>query len=193
MKDKLNKEVKIIRNKRDRKNGIANKVFEYLKDVSLGILDLTVTLVVDHKAIIKKTSYGNVDNFSKSYYYFKHSPYFKEIDNKIYVTPKGREKIIKNSLKDKLNKEIEWNGFWLAIAFDIPEKKRRARELLRRELRTMHFVEAQKSIWVTPYDVEKELLVLLKLWQKDLGGNIMVFKIDKITDDTNLKKHFEIK
>ena len=92
-----------------------------------------------------------------------------------------------------MNKEIEWNGFWLAIAFDIPEKKRRARELLRRELRTMHFVEAQKSIWVTPYDVEKELLVLLKLWQKDLGGNIMVFKIDKITDYTNLKKHFEIK
>lgn len=191
---KQKNKIKIIRNKtRNRKNGFSTKVFEYLKGASLGILDLTATLVVDQKAIIKKTSYSNcLASYSDQMYYFRRSPYFTEKENKIYVTPKGRVKIIKDILKDKLNKEAEWSGFWWAIAFDIPEKKKQARELLRRELKSMHFIEAQKSIWVTPYDIEKELSVLLNLWSKDLKGNIRIFKIEKIIDDTDLKEHFEI-
>ncbi len=190
------KKLKIIRNKkRNRKNGFANKVFEYLKDVSLDVLDLTATLAIDPKSIIKKTSYGNSANqhFSEQKFYFKRSSYFEEKENIIYVTTKGRVKIIKNILIEKLSKEAEWKGFWWAVAFDISEKKRNARDLLRRELKAMHFIEVQKSIWVTPYDIEKELSVLLKLWLKDLGDNIRIFKIEKILDDADLKEYFEIK
>ena len=125
-------------------------------------------------------------------HYFRRSPYFEEKDNKIYVTPKGRVKIIKNILEEKLNKEAGWKGFWWAVAFDIPEKKRQARDLLRRELKAMHFIEVQKSIWVTPYDIEKELSILLKLWLKDLGDNIRIFKIEKISDDADLREYFKI-
>jgi hypothetical protein len=184
---------KRIRRKSIRKNSFSKKVFEYLKNVSLDVLDLSVNLMVDPSSIIKKTSYGNhIPYYSEQRHYFKSSPYFKEKDNKIYVTPKGRIKIIKDILKDKLNKEAEWKGFWWAIAFDIPEKQRQARDLLRRELKAMHFVEAQKSIWVTPYDIEKELSVLLKLWLKNLGENIRIFKIEKIINDKDLKGYFEI-
>lgn len=186
---------KKIRKKSIRKNSYSKIVFEYLKDVSLGVLDLTVTLVIDPKAIIKKTSYSNPmgQYFSEQKHFFRRSPYFKEAENgKFYVTPKGRVKIIKDILREKLDKEAEWNGFWWAIAFDIPEKKRQARDLLRRELKAMHFVEIQKSIWVTPYNIEKELSILLKLWLKDLGDNIRIFKIEKIINDNDLREHFEI-
>jgi len=184
---------KLIRNKKIKKIGFSKIVFDYLKDVSLGILDLTVTLVIDPKAIIKKTSYSNHDiYYSEQMHYFRRSPYFEEKDNKIYVTPKGRVKIIKNILEEKLNKEAGWKGFWWAVAFDIPEKKRQARDLLRRELKAMHFIEVQKSIWVTPYDIEKELSILLKLWLKDLGDNIRIFKIEKISDDADLREYFKI-
>jgi hypothetical protein len=46
---------------------------------------------------------------------------------------------------------------------------------------------------VTPYSVEKELKALLKLWLKDMSGNIKIFKIEKIIDDEELKEIFEIK
>lgn len=184
---------KIIRNKETKKNNFSKIVFKYLKDVSLGVLDLTVALIIDPKAIIQKTSYkGDIPYYSEQKHYFKRSPYFEEKSNKIYVTSKGRVKIIKNILKEKLDKEAEWKGSWWAIAFDIPEKKRQARNLLRRELKTMHFIEVQKSIWVTPYDIEKELSVLLKLWLRDLGDNIRIFKIEKIIDDRDLREYFKI-
>ena len=66
------------------------------------------------------------------------------------------------------------------------------RNLLRKELRWIGFKELQQSVWITPYNIEKELLVLLKLWQRDFKGDIRFLKIDKIVGDGDFKKSFNL-
>lgn len=184
----MKNKIKTIR--KIRQKGLSDKIFKFLEEDFMEILDLTADFLINPTGGRYRYSLGGLLN-SKNY--LNRSPYFQEEENGKYsITPKGRIKIIKNILKDKLNKEAEWKGFWWAIAFDMPEKTRNARNLLRRELKAMHFKEAQKSIWVTPYDIEKELNALLKLWLKDFTGNIKIFKIEKIIDDTELKEYFGI-
>jgi hypothetical protein len=183
------KKNKKIRKKKSKKQIISEKVFEFLMDKSIDVLDLGADLFIN----LQSPTLGGAKLNCVVRNYLNKSPYFEETKGNYYITPKGRVKIIRKILESKLKKETDWNGFWWAIAFDIPEKSRGARDLLRKELKAMHFAEIQKSIWVTPYDVEKELSVLLKLWLKDLGGNIKIFKIEKIIDDKDLKELFEIR
>ena len=91
------KRKEVIRNKkaRNRENGFSEKVFEFLKSKTLEALDLTATIMFDPMSM-RNVSYSN-PNYCKQLYYFNRSPYFEKKDNKFYVTPKGRIKIIKNA------------------------------------------------------------------------------------------------
>jgi hypothetical protein len=184
--------LKKIRKKKNRRQVIAEKVFEFLKNKSAEFLDLSATIIIDPAS--DKIAAGSFAPYWRKRGYFSQSPYFeRRKDGNYFVTPKGRIRIIKNILKDKLNKQADWSGYWWAVAFDIPEKRKGARDLLRRELKEMHFFEIQKSVWVTPYNIEKELSALSKLWLKDFEGDIRIFKIEKIIDDKDLKELFEIR
>ncbi len=61
-----------------------------------------------------------------------------------------RIKLRKQSLK-------EWNGRWTMVSFDIPEKRRSARDLLRIRLKEWGLKPLQKSLWITKKDCAKEL------------------------------------
>lgn len=49
------------------------------------------------------------------------------------------------------------------VFFDVPEAKRKTRDLLRRELRSLGFQSVQKSVWVTRQHVGKQLQELIDL------------------------------
>lgn len=51
----------------------------------------------------------------------------------------------------------DWDGRWRVVFFDIPEAKRGLRDELRFELKDLGFGLWQRSVWVTPFDVGKEL------------------------------------
>jgi len=74
----------------------------------------------------------------------------------------------------------------------VTEKNRHERNFLRKELKWMGFKELQHSVWITPYDIEKELLCLLKLWRKDFKGDIRFLKIEKIINDRDFRKTFSL-
>ncbi|MCX6722868.1 MAG: hypothetical protein NT094_02235 [Candidatus Staskawiczbacteria bacterium] len=175
------------------KNSLINIALEYLKEKSKDLFDLGVDIIFDPKKliVIKLYSQYNYYPISNKIYNLKKSPYFSVKDKKIYLTKKGRIRIIKDIIKDKKENQ-RWNGKWLAIIFDIPEADRRERNFLRKELKWMGFKELQHSIWVTPYNIEKELLTLLNLWHKDCAGDIRFLKIDKIDDDKDLKNLFDL-
>ena len=55
---------------------------------------------------------------------------------------------------DKLNtlmkkREYEWDGRWRIVIFDIPEKHRKARNLIRFKLKEWGFKKFQNSVWGT--------------------------------------------
>lgn len=68
----------------------------------------------------------------------------------------------------------KWDGLWRIVIYDVPEKKSVERNYLRRHLKEIGFRLWQKSTWITPLPVRKELYNLLK--EKKLTGRISVFE-----------------
>ena len=86
----------------------------------------------------------------------------KKIKENTYLalTQLGEGKLKK--LKNKLDFDIqadnkEWDGKYRLVFFDIPEKDRSARDLLRNKLKEFGFLGWQKSVMVSRQDVTKEL------------------------------------
>lgn len=175
-----------------KKISFTDKVLQHLTETSENIFDLGFMIIFEpHKMPHSPSLYKN---YGRSYYnkiyHLKNSPYFTVKEDKIYVSDKGRMKIVKNLIQE--NKLKAWDGRWRAVIFDILEAKRKERNFLRGELKWMGFKELQHSIWITPYNIEKELLFLLKLWQKDLKGDVRFLSIEKIINDTDLRKNFNL-
>lgn len=51
----------------------------------------------------------------------------------------------------------EKDGVWKLVIFDIPEKQKKVRTVLRAKLKQLHFQKWQNSIWVSPYALDEEI------------------------------------
>lgn len=166
----------------------------HLKDASTDLLEASIMMIFDPKECMRKYGVGLYGNYNNNYarrglYNIKRSPYFTVENNVFYVSNKGRIEIIRSIIEDK-KKVKNGDGKWRAIIFDVPESKRYQRNFLRKELKSIGFKELQHSIWVTPYDIEKELLCLLKLWRSDFSGDIRFLVIEKMINDDDFKELF---
>ena len=81
------------------------------------------------------------------------------------LTDEGLAIVKTINLKLKMAKRKKWDGKWRVIIFDIPEKLRGKRDLLRKELNNFGFMQLQRSVWAYPYKLPQEFV---DLW-KDAG------------------------
>src|SRR3989344_4676747 len=100
---------------------------------------------------------------------FKHE--IKRLERRGYValtkTPEGFViKLLKKANKRlksiafenlTLPKNEKWDKKWRLYIFDIPEKNRTARDLLRRKLKNLGMFNIQRSVFAYPYDCREEL------------------------------------
>jgi len=70
------------------------------------------------------------------------------------ITISGMEKL-SNALSSK--SKGPWDGKWRLVAFDIPESLRKVRATIRASLKSLGLGMMQKSVWVSAYDVKKEV------------------------------------
>ena len=131
----------------------------------------------------------------------------KEIKNgHVYLklTSLGKEKILNKIPFFKLRKK-RWDGKWLMVVFDIPEKHSSTRRALREKLRELGFGMLQRSVWISPYNfsslfqeflenigLSEKVLVVgpTKIGVKDEKALASkVFKLKKV--DKEYKKLFE--
>lgn len=75
------------------------------------------------------------------------------------LTDKGKEKAILAQLNSL---DETWDGKWRIVIFDVPEKRRSARDLLRHNLKSWGFISWQKSVWVTKKNCTKPLREYIK-------------------------------
>ncbi len=180
--------------RKPKKDSLTYKILNYLKETSKDLFDSGITIMLDPKEVTRGmglyTQNRPIHYSPKEIFNVKRSPYFTFKNRTFYLTRKGRIEIIKTIIKEKKNKKVKWDGKWRAIIFDIPELNRRERAFLRNELRWMGFRKLQDSIWIFPYNIEKELLSLLKLWKIDFRGDIRFLRIEEIIEDKDLRKHF---
>lgn len=179
-----------------KENSLLYKILVYLGETSVGLLELGATIAIDpHRFLRGEGPFGSYSkpDLTKNVSYLKRSKYFKYKNDKLYLTQKGREKIIKLIIEKRNKGKVKkWDGKWRGIIFDIPELNRRDRDFLRRELHHLDFRELQKSVWISPHNFEKELKTLLKLWKIDFSGDIRFILVDKIENDSDLKQEFNL-
>lgn len=184
-----------------KRNSIPKKILLAIGEKTKDLLEVGFEIVFDYPELLRGTSLYRDDSLNPPMFYkgvsnLKRHGYLKvkkiEDKKKLYLTPKGRVEIIKSILKQKNGKELKWDGKWRAIIFDVPEVSRRDRDFLRRELSWIGFKELQKSVWIFPYEVEKELKALLQFWKLDFTGDIRFLTIVKIENDEDLRKCFNL-
>jgi CRISPR-associated endonuclease Cas2 len=117
----------------------------------------------------------------------------EEKDDKVfvYLKDKNHPKIVEYSIKKLLDfkkKEKKWDGRWFMVFFDVPEIQRNKREYLRRYLKELGFYQYQKSVYIFPYECEKEVSLIKKIVE---GAKYMKYIIaERIEEENKIKKYF---
>jgi phenylacetic acid degradation operon negative regulatory protein len=111
---------------------------------------------------------------------------------RIFLTKKGRAELQAYELgKKKIKKPAKWDGKWHILIFDIPEKRRRLRDIVRQTLKTFGFHYLQHSVWVYPHDC-REVLELLRT-RYGVRQEALYLRADHLDNDRWLRRHFEVK
>ena len=111
----------------------------------------------------------------------------------VYLKNKNHPKIVEYSIKSLLEfkmKEKKWNGKWFLVFFDVPETQRNKRDYLRKFLVKLGFYQYQKSVYLFPYECEKEVELIKKIVE---GAKYMKYIIaEKIEDELKAKEYFKL-
>lgn len=110
---------------------------------------------------------------------------------KVRLITKGIIEMDKYKIKSKIKKQ-KWDGRWRAVCWDVPEISRKDRDYLRRRLKWLGLKEMQKSLWIFPFDIKEEFIQLIMLYKKEFAGDIRFLTIEKIEDDKDLRRYFNL-
>lgn len=136
-----------------------------LSKVGWEVLDLVKTLG-EISATIVETPYGNLRLRPRVTYYktlknLESHGFVKKIRrnyvNYYSLTTTGRELLHK-----KINKVRRSDGLSTIVIFDIPEDKSKQRTLFRRYLQQNDFILLQKSVFISPNQIQPELKEVIK-------------------------------
>ncbi|MBI5742605.1 MAG: CRISPR-associated endonuclease Cas2 [Candidatus Niyogibacteria bacterium] len=114
------------------------------------------------------------------------------VNRKLHLTLKGEAALRRLELAEyKMRKPKRWDSRWRVLIFDIPEKRKKLRDQVRRTLIEIGFVRAQDSVWIYPYDCE-DLIALLKADFR-IGKDLLYLVVEQMEYDRPYKKLFGLK
>jgi CRISPR-associated endonuclease Cas2 len=107
------------------------------------------------------------------------------------LTDKGKQKVITFNIDNmEIKKPKKWDGKWRIVIFDIPERKRGARDVLRETLKRLGFFELQKSVFVYPYPCQDEMDYVIEFF--DLRKYVRIITATELDNELHIKKLFHI-
>ena len=110
---------------------------------------------------------------------------------RLLLTTKGKKQAARLNIAERsidFRKPPKWDGKWRLVIFDIPEKDRDFRNILRNHLRELRFHRLQNSVFVSPHPFEDVILELVHLYTA--SPYVRVVTAEKIDNDDILKKRF---
>lgn len=118
----------------------------------------------------------------------------QEKDNSTFLvklTERGKQKVKEIQFQDiSIPRPPRWDRIWRIVIFDIPNKKKHAREALREKLKQWNFYQLQESVWVCPWPCEKEIDLLVELF--GIFPYVNMIEAGRIKNDVKLKSHFKL-
>lgn len=87
------------------------------------------------------------------------------------LTDSGRDRALWIKMREDNEK---WDGMWRLVFWDIPEKRKVVRDLLRHKLKQLGFIKWQKSVWAS----KKDCTNALRKFIKQVGIEDWVFVVE---------------
>lgn len=115
--------------------------------------------------------------------------YQKDEKDIVELTTLGKKRLLKYQLDDlEIKKPKRWDGKWRVVIFDIPEKRKKAREAFRYMLKRIEFYRLQKSVFVSPYPCRDEVDFISEIFE--IGDCVNYFEIINFDDQVKLELQF---
>ena len=107
----------------------------------------------------------------------------------LQLTKKGKEELLYYQITAQ-KRPSRWDGKWRVVIFDVWERTRVKRNLLREEIKSFGFIQLQRSVWIYPYECGQ----FIELLKTDLsfGKNIRYMVVESLDFDENLKRRFKL-
>lgn len=128
--------------------------------------------------------------------YLKKNGYIRieKRSHQIYIslTEKGKKKAGRFQIDNlKIDKTSRWDGKWRLILFDVAELKKVHREALRGKLKELGFCSLQKSVWIAPWDCQKEINLLREFFGLS-EDELRLVVSGEIGFDKDIKQFFKV-
>lgn len=121
------------------------------------------------------------ERFRRLVYYLKKRGYIKISDMRqtpaVLLTSKGAQRALRAKLR-VTDKKRRSDGKWIMVTFDIPEKKRVFRDMLRDALIDLGYQKFQASVWVCPYNTFQTTQEFIRAY--DLDSFVKLFLIEEV-------------
>lgn len=120
----------------------------------------------------------------------KKDGYIEEVlvENKeVYrLTDKGKLRIF----KAYANLKPSWDGKWRIVIFDIPENKKKSREIFRSKLKELGFKMVQNSVWICPHDIQSVIKMMTGYY--NINEYVHFIVADKLSGEQKFIKEFDL-
>lgn len=107
----------------------------------------------------------------------------------LILSEEGRKRVLTYNLDNiAIQKPDKWDGKWRVVLFDIPNSKKKEREVLRSSLRNLGFLAYQKSVFILPYECKNEIDFVIEFY--NLRRHVRFMEVSSFDDDLAFKNHF---
>lgn len=170
---------------------------------ALGLTLLAPGIAPITKQIIDSATQKDQDNWKHYNPYFLkraikrlHKQKMVEVHEKngkqiITLTANGKRRILKYALTELIiEKPKHWDGHWRIIIYDVVDTQRKLRDLFRDNLKSLGFLQLQKSVWIYPYPCEEQITFLREYC--GVGNEVLYIVSNTLEDDTPYREYFDI-
>jgi len=145
------------------------------------------------RQLMRNISVANRENYRSTFQGLCRHGYIKKVnENQFLITPKALRKIRISQIEASDWNVGKWDGFWRIISFDIPESKKRERNILRALIRRKGFIGIQNSVFIAPFADFEALAELRKDLKIEKYVSFFIAKSYQTDDDSLLKKRFKL-
>lgn len=107
----------------------------------------------------------------------------------VVLTENGKRLALKFNFEEMfIKKPASWDGKWRTVLYDIPEKKKKAREAFRKKIKELGFYELQKSVFVYPFPCKDEIDFVVEFFE--IRNFVYYGEIDNLSNESKPKLHF---
>ena len=113
-------------------------------------------------------------------------------EDQFLITPKMAARLAENKMIESDWHKKNWDHFWKIIAFDIPEEKKRERDVFRSLIKRKGFIGIQNSVFIAPFADFEQLANLRSYLGVEEYISFFVAKSAPTDDDHLLKEKFNL-